>query len=214
LNGRNLHLESIKNLDQIVKDEIINGVKTIVAVGDDKTFNLTLNAILRNIDVTALPGIALGIIPVGPNNSIANACGIKNDKVAGEIILARRVEALNVAKANDIYFLSEATIKAKDTKLHISDFLIDPVNKGEIRIINLSNSSSAQNILSNPQDDLLDLYIYNNPKKTSFFSIKELVLENPHEKLNLDNCVNIESPVKISLISNKINIIVSKDRIF
>jgi len=214
LNGRIVHAESIKNLDQIIKDEINNGIRTIVAVGNNGTINKTLGSIVRSAEAGTLANIALGIIPIGPNNSIAETCGIKNEKMAGEILLARRVEKVNVAQANNYYFLSEAYIKAKGTKLNIKSFSIDSVENGEIRIINLLSSRSAQNIKSNPQDGLLDLYIYNNPKKQSFFSINELSLENPTQRLLLDNAIEIDTPVKVSIINDKINLIVGKDRLF
>jgi hypothetical protein len=214
LNGRIVHAESVKNLDQIIKDEINNGIKTIVAVGNNETVNKTLGAIVRSAEPGAWAGIALGIIPIGPNNSIAETCGIKNEKMAGEILLARRVEKVNIAKANNFYFLSEAYIKARGTKLNIDNFSIDPIENGEIRIINLLVNRSAQNIKSNAQDNLLDLYIYNNPKKQSFFSVDELTLENPSQKLLLDNALEVETPAKISLINQKISLIVGKDRLF
>ena len=215
LNGRIVTLESVKNLQQIIKDEIINGVKTIVAVGNNETFNKVLNACLNSGEAAVFSNIALGIIPLGPNNSIAEASGIKNDKMAPDILLARRVEKINIGKANNTYFLSEASIQAQDTTLKIDSFSIDPIKNGEIRIINLlTERSSAQNIKSDPQDDLLDLYIYDNPKKPSSFSIKELTLENKSKKLLLDNAVEINTPALISQVDKKISLIIGKYRNF
>jgi hypothetical protein len=214
LNGRIVHAETIKNLDQIIKDEINNGIKTIVAVGNNETVNKVLGAIVRGSEPGILANIALGIIPIGPNNSIAETCGIKNEKAAGEILLARRVEKINVAKANNHYFLSEAYIQARGTEINIDSFSIDSKDNGSIRIINLLVDSSTQNISSNPQDDALDLYIYSNPKKQSFFSIKSFSLTNSSQKLLLDNAIEIETPATISIIDERINIIVGKDRLF
>jgi len=214
LNGKIINLENVKKLDQAIKDEVNTGIKTIIAVGNNHTLSKVLNAILNNNDISA-SGLSLGIIPIGNNNSIAEALGIKNDAAAGEIILARRLEKINIAKINDTYFLSEANIRAKGTTLHLENFSIDSTNRGQIRLINLlTDKSSSQNIKSNPQDGLIDLYIYDSPKKQSFFSIKKLKVENDSQKILVDNSVEVECPAIIEQIDQKISLIVGKNRLF
>jgi hypothetical protein len=214
LNGKIINLENVKKLDQAIKDEINMGIKTIVAVGNNRTLNKVLNAILNNNEISA-SNLSLGIIPIGGNNSIAEALGIKNDIAAGEIILARRLEKINIAKANNTYFISEANIRAKGTTLHLENFTIDSTQSGQIRLINLlTDKSSSQNIKSDPQDGLIDLYIYNSPKKQSFFSIKRIEIENTTQKILIDNSIEINCPAKIEQIDQKISLIVSKSRLF
>ena len=211
LNGKIVYLESIRNVNDLIKDEINNGAKTIVAIGNNKTINKVLNGMVNN----DIGSTALGIIPVGDNNSIAQTCGIKNEKEACDILLARRIEKLDVAYANNQYFISNARIKSKGTTINIQDFSINQEEGGEISIVNMPiKKCSAKNILVNPQDGQLNLFI-DAGKKYSLLSIKELELENNQaEKILLDDAVELETPVKIGLSERQINLIVGKNREF
>ncbi len=213
LNGKIIYLESVRNLFDAIKDEINNGARTIVAVGDDRTVNKVLNAMMNN-PATNPP--ALGIIPVGAQNSIAQACGVINEREAGQILLARRMAEINVGKANKQYFLAQAKIKAKGTTIKIADFSINQTENGEINLINLpTKNCSTKNILVDPNDGKINLFIENGRNKYSAMAITELEIENgQEEKLLLDNVLEIETPAKISLSEQKINIIVGKNRIF
>jgi hypothetical protein len=215
LNGKIVYLENIKNINTLINEEINNGAKTIIAVGNNSTLHKIINAI-GDINDETLKNIAFGIIPLGDNNSIAKACGIKNEKTASEIILARRIENINIAKANDEYFLAEAYINAKDTSLSIEDFSIDPISGGDIRIINLlSEKCSTQNINYSPKDNILNIYIKGRTKSESFLPIKSVIINNSSkEKLLLDNSVSLETPVNISILNKNINFIVGKERNF
>lgn len=211
LNGKIIYLKSIRNINDLIKDEINNGAKTIIAVGDNETINKVLNGIIDNKN-----NIALGIIPIGNNNSIAQACGINNEKEACDIILARRIEKIDIAYANKTYFIANAKIKSKGTTLNIQKFSINQTENGEINIINISTKKcSTKNILANPQDGQLNLFINNSGKKYSLLSITELMLENDRqEKIIIDESIEIEAPAKIGISKHQINLIVGKNRKF
>ena len=215
LNGKIIYLGGIKKIDELIKAEINNGAKNIIAVGNNATINKILNVIIT-VDIRTLNSLSLGIIPVGDNNSIAESWGIDNEKVAGHIILARRLEKVDVAYANDDCFIYNATIKAKGTTLKIKEFAIDPIKNGEISLLNfLPRKCSSKNISANPQDGLLDLYIETGNKKPSFFSVKELeVVNEGKEKLILDETITATLPAKIGMVGHKLNIIVGRDRTF
>jgi hypothetical protein len=212
LNGKIVYLESIRNINDLIKDEVNNGAKTIIAVGNNQTINKVLNGMMSGNN----NNIALGIIPVGDNNSIASACGIRNEKEACDILLARRIEKVDVSRANNLYFLANARIKSKGTTLKIQDFSIDQTENGEINLINISTKNcSAKNILADPQDGQLNLYINNGGKKYSLLSVKELELENSRsEKLIIDESIKLDTPAKIGVSDRKINLIVGKNRKF
>ncbi len=211
LNGKIIYLGAIKKIDEFIREEISHGVKTVIAVGNNKTISTVLTSL-----ITSDSEVVLGIIPVGDNNSIAQACGIKDEKSATDILLARRLEQINVAYANKNLFLSNAKIRAKNTSFKIKEFTIDPIEKGDVNIINLlTPDCSTGNIKSDPRDNLLDLTIYNRRQKPSFFQVNELRIENSAEEpLILDNSIPVKTPAKIGILDKKINIIVSKDRIF
>jgi len=212
LNGKIVYLESIRNINDLIRDEVNNGAKTIIAVGNNKTINKVLNGMMSGDNQS----IALGIIPIGDNNSIAQTCGIRNEKEACEILLARRIEKIDIGYANKLYFIANARIKAKGTTIKIDDFSIDQTENGEINIINLPDKNcSTQNILANPQDGQLNLLINNGGKKYGLLSIKAMELENDHEeKLMLDESVAVDTPAKIGLGDHQISLIVGKNREF
>ena len=215
LNGKIVYLENIKNINSLITDEINNGAKTIVAVGNNTTINKIINA-ASEISDDSLKNIAFGIIPVGDNNSIAEACGIKNERIAPEIVLARRIESINIAKANDNYFLSEAYIEAKDTILNIAGFSIDPIKNGDIRIINLlTEKCSTKNINYSPKDNILNIYIKSKTKTESFLPTTSVnIVSNDNKKVTIDRSVELETPVNISILNKNINFIVGKERNF
>ena len=212
LNGKIVYLESIRNINDLIKDEVNNGAKTIIAVGNNQTINKVLNGMMGGGNNS----IALGIIPVGNNNSIASACGIRNEKEACDIILARRIEKIDIAYANTLYFIANAKIKSRGTTLKIQDFSIDQTENGEINLINISTKNcSAKNILADPQDGQLNLFINNGNKKYSLLSVKELELENNRsEKLIIDESIKLDAPAKIGISGRQINLIVGKNREF
>jgi hypothetical protein len=211
LNGKIVYLESIRNINDLIRDEINNGAKTIIAVGNNQTVNKVLNGMISSDN-----NITLGIIPVGDNNSIAQICGIRNEKEACDILLARRVEKVDIAYANKLYFLANARIQSKGTTLKIQEFSIDQTENGEINIINMPiKKCSAQNIFADPQDGKLNLFINNGNNKHSLLSIKEVELENNQEKkLIIDDSVELDTPVKIGLTGQQISLIVGKNRDF
>ncbi|HNX10563.1 MAG TPA: diacylglycerol kinase family protein [bacterium] len=215
LSGKIIYLGGIKKIDDLIKAEISTGARNIIAVGNNRTISKILNVIMT-VDVKTLNSLSLGIIPVGENNSIAASWGVNSEKNAAHIILARRVEKLDVAYANDDCFISGAQIKAKGTTLKIKDFTIDPIKNGQISLFNiLPQKCSSKNISANPQDGLLDLYIDTGNKKPSFFAVKELEIETSNkEKLILDEAIETELPAKIGIIGHRLNIIVGRDRTF
>lgn len=217
LNGKILRLSGIKNIKKAIENEIKIGAKTIVAVGNNQTVNKIIGAI---ISATAYDDFQkqtmLGIIPIGDDNSIANSFGIKNEENACNIILARRIEKIDLGIVNNYYFLNHLLIQSSGSLIKINNYKLQPQKKGEIKIINLlSNKEEKRDTLkSSPHDGLLDVVIKSGKKDITFLNTKKLILENTKHKLLIDNVLEIETPVEISVIKNAINVIVGKERIF
>ena len=71
LNGKISRLGVMKNIPDIVSNELKRGAKTIIAVGNDKTINQVINSLAGS-------QVPLGIIPIGrENNQISFALGIE-----------------------------------------------------------------------------------------------------------------------------------------
>ncbi|MFA4941860.1 MAG: diacylglycerol kinase family protein [Patescibacteria group bacterium] len=227
LNGKIIRLGVMKNIGEAVESEMKRGAKTIVAVGDDRTVNKIINAMIKaEIHSQLSAEIPFGIIPIGKeNNKIADSLGISEAEEAGDVLSARRIEKLDIAQAGNHYFLSQAKIESRGTTVEIGkDYSIEIMETGEINVINLSVFSNLpENANPNPQDGVLELYIKTKGARTlkqfapqenqSLFSLKKLTLINKKSSIILDNAIEIATPAEISVVK-KLNIIVGKERKF
>jgi len=219
LNGKISRLGIMKNVKEVVTDELKRGAKTIVAVGNNLTVNRIVNS-LPNFD------IPLGIIPIDETkNSIAKSLGIFNELNACEILSARRITKIDLALANNLYFLAEATTPSQEATLEISkNYTIEIIEPGWIKIINLppgENVSSIKEKIS-PQDGILELIIETKRSKKIFtrklnqsiFSLKKAIVKNKKFPVLLDDCLTISSPVTFNVMRQKLKVIVGKSRKF
>lgn len=214
LNGKIIRLSGIKNIKATIQAEIRLGAKTIVAVGNNQTINKILGALINDDlygDFQKKP--LLGIIPIGEDNSIATSFGIKNPEEACNILLARRVKKIDLGLAGNHYFLNEASIQSQGTALKIKNYSLETAEKGEINIINLQKDQEEK-VKSDPHDGLLDIVIKTKKKDKTYFNSSSFEILNPQEKLIADGLVEIDTPVKIGVLKDCLNIIVGKDRLF
>jgi len=216
LNGKIIRLGSIKNIRDVIQNEIKNGAKTIVAVGNNQTVNKIIGSIIDNeLYGFFQKNILFSIIPIGEDNSIANSLGIKKEEEACNTLLARRVKKVDIGLVNNYYFLNKAIIEGQDTILEINDYILEPQEKGLISIYNLKSAQDDdKNLRINPVDGKLDVYIKNKNKDFSFLSIKKLKISSKKNSLILDDVIEIKTPAEISVIPGKLNVIVGKDRSF
>lgn len=217
LNGKIIRLGAIKNIRDVIQNEIKNGAKTIIAVGNNQTVNKIIGSIIDNeLYGFFQKNILFSIIPVGDDNSIADSLGIKREEEACNILLARRVKKIDIGFVNNYYFLNKATIESQGSLIDISgDYIIEPQEKGVISIFNLKSSANDdKNIKVNPIDGKLDIYIKDRSKNLSFLSVDKIKISNPDHPLILDDIIEIKTPAEISVISGKLNVVVGKDRSF
>jgi len=92
-----------KDATKLAKLAISKGYNTIIAVGGDNTVNEVVNGIVDK-------KVALGIIPTGATNSVAKTLGIFDWQEACSILAARRIETIDLGKANGHYFIANASI--------------------------------------------------------------------------------------------------------
>jgi len=214
LNGKIIRLGGIKNIKGTIQNEIKLGAKTIIAVGNNQTVNKIIGAIIdTEIYGDFQKRTLLGLIPVGDDNSIASSFGIKNVDEACNILLARRVEKIDLGLVGSYYFLNQASIQSLGTTIEIDDYTMDVTERGEIKIINLL-SDQKETIKSNPHDGKLDILIRTRRRDESVITVKKLKITNPNEKLIVDGVVEINTPVDIGIMRDKVSVIVGKDRLF
>lgn len=208
INGKVIRLSISKNVKVAVDDEIRQGTKTIIAVGDDKTVAQVISSIASNQTVEKNQ-ITLGIIPVTErNNNIAATFGIKSISAACEILLARHLKTFQLAQINQGYFLFKAVLSGPDTLLEIDKTcLIQNAKPVAVEITNFPVW---------PEEKLaekrLKLRVCNKEGESSFLA-KEVLIVNKDAIISTDDCLNIKTPARIKLSSEKIKIIVGKDRI-
>jgi hypothetical protein len=214
LNGKIIRLGGIKNIKGAVQNEVRLGAKTIIAVGNNQTVNKIIGAIIDGEMYDDFQKkTLLGIIPIGEDNSIAASFGIKNEEDACNILLARRIEKIDLGLVGKHYFLNQASIPSAGTTIEIDNYSLEIAEKGEVQIINLL-SDPKEKINSNPHDGRLELLIRTRKKDQTFLTIRKLKITNPQEKLLIDGIVEIDTPAEIGIMQNKVNVIVGKDRLF
>ena len=219
LNGKIIRLSLLKSISGSIDSEIKRGAKTLIAVGNNNTLNKILNAVCSSTHPKAL-NIPIFVIPVGKeNNEIAQNMGISGFLNACEALSSRRIENINVGKANNHYFLSEARIDTISSKIEIdTNYTIEPIEKGSVIVNNLllNTNEAPENVECSPSDNKIELFIKSKKEKKvkSVFSFKEIIIYNKNKNLILDKSKEIKPPVTVSISSKTIKLIVAKNRSF
>lgn len=92
------------DIPKLTKLAISKGFNTIVAVGGDGTISEVINSLEEH------PEIALGIIPTGSTNELADLLGIHDWQGACEILAARKIERIGLGKINDSVFVTSVAL--------------------------------------------------------------------------------------------------------
>ena len=156
IGGKIFRLSPLRNVNELLNDEVKSGVKTVVVVGDDKTLSQVIN-------VAAKLNVILGIIPVGAENKIAQTLGIPLAEAACNVIAARIVEKVDLGKVNNTYFLSGLTVSSGQITIECENqYKVRPQFQDQIQICNLRPAWAASQGTANyfdPQDGLLEIFI-------------------------------------------------------
>jgi len=225
IGGKIFRLSPLRNLNELLKDETRNGIETVIVVGNDKTFTQIVN-LAANFDVI------VGLIPIGPDNKIAQALGIPTGENACNIIAARKIEKIDLGQANGTYFLSNITVAGGKMSIEWENqFRVIPQSKDQVSICNLKPafaSDYGQNSYFNPQDGLLEVLIKplatsgfwsnlkkSNSTKDSIIPFKKITIKS-RESLSVvtDGQKVLKTPVQIEVAAKKLRLIVGKDRVF
>jgi len=224
IGGKIFRLSPLRNIEELLNDEIKGGIKTIIVVGNDKSFSQIVN-------FAAKFNVTLGLIPVGDDNKIAKTLGIRSPEDACNIIAARIIEKIDLGKINNTYFLSNITINGGDLTIECENkYKITPEQQNEISICNfkpLFATEMNQTDYFNPKDGTLEILVRPLNAGFSHFFKKASQLKNsifPFKKLSIyskdsisiitDGQKVIKTPVKIEIVPDKLKLIVGKDRLF
>ncbi|OGF30953.1 hypothetical protein A2533_01475 [Candidatus Falkowbacteria bacterium RIFOXYD2_FULL_35_9] len=229
IQGKHERMSLLKNIDSSIDSEINKGIKTIIVVGNDKTF-------LKAVDVVARAGATLGIIPIGPDNLIAGNMGIPEAEMACEVIAARRIVKFDLGSVNNMYFFSNIKITKSIDRISISHQGYKVIPKAvcsEVAVINCPYSVKGLKTKFinkvNPMDGQLDLVIRS---KLEVKGLKKYFVKSNEQKVDsiiqgkmfeiksfeylplmVDDYKVIKTPVTVKMSEKKINVIIGKTRI-
>lgn len=145
--GKISRLALFRNAEEMIRDEIERGVKTVVVLGNDDTIRKILGVISES-------DVVLGIIPIGPKNELARLLGIPQGIAACDILSARRVEQIDIGTINGRKFI---------TGVHVPNFKAELMcNDGSYRIVATSHADlMIQNLadVTDPCDGVLEANI-------------------------------------------------------
>lgn len=227
IGGKIFRLSPLRNVSELINDEARAGAKTIVVVGNDKTFTQIIN-------LAAKTDVTIGIIPVGPDNKIANSLGIHSPESGCSVLAARTIEKIDLGRANGTYFLSNLTLSPGDVTIECEEqYKITPQIQQQISICNLkpatADSFSVGNYF-NPKDGMLEILIQplkpiarglgqlfrrSSGSSNSIIPFKKIAIRS-RDSVNVltDGQRILKTPVEIEIVPKKLKIIVGKDRIF
>jgi len=216
LNGKIIRLGAIKNIKDVIQAEIKNGIKNIIAVGNNETVNKVISAMITNKNQGFFQqDVLFSIIPIGGNNSIANSFGIKKEEDACNILLARRIKKIDIGYAGNNIFLNKAELSSSDAVIEIAnDYHIEINQKTHVKIININDDNKL--IFKDkifPNDDHLNLIVSGKNQDNTFITSNHMKISGSGEII-LDESLIAPLPSEIGIIPQKINIIVGKDRSF
>lgn len=153
LGGRIGRLTLFRNAQELVEDFVRQGVKTIVIVGNDNTLDKVM-WFMPDLSVT------MGYIPLAEPSGIAQLLNIPTGLAACDVLSARLIETLDVAKLNDRYFLSEVTFENTTATLTVDGkYSLSLTKGGNLSIRNLGKALTAEGHLADAQDGLLEAVI-------------------------------------------------------
>lgn len=196
--GEMQRVTTLKTVGDLVDNAAHRGVKTLVACGNDDTFNMLL-ASLKGKDFT------LGFIPLNPTTSyLAKILGVPDLHTSVKTIAARRVENMDMARVGPLHFVSylEFGVMSKNLQTggwwqnvkmlsgspvnltaRIDDsYTIDMKCLGGL-IVNSRSTSSKTASIANPTDNSLDLLILESLSKMDVLRFKNTILDNRLEEL-------------------------------
>ncbi len=154
LSGRVARLALFRNARELISDELRKGViTTVVVVGNDETLQ-------KVIGVVSQHRVVLGLLPIGPENRLAQALGIPEGTAAVDVLSARRIETMDMGALNGEQFLAQVQFPKERLQIICDDgrYSLTSVEPSEMAIQNLGLEKDAQE--TDPTDGKLSAVIH------------------------------------------------------
>lgn len=197
ISGETSRVTPLRSISDLVDTASQRGTKTLVACGNDDTFNQMLAA-LKGRDFT------VGFIPLDENSNLSRILGIENLFNGVKTIAARRIEKIDLAKIAGNYFISylefgvmSQNIKAaglwqnlkllssesKAFTIRIDDSYNVTLNGQGGLVANIRSTSCESEKIANPTDGNLDLLMLEKLTKVQILSHRAAIGEGCLEKV-------------------------------
>ena len=197
VSGETARVTPLRSITDLVDIASNRGVKTIVACGNDDTFNLML-ASLRGRD------FVLGFIPLDENSYLGKILGVNSIASAVKTIAGRRIERIDLANVGPAYFISylELGLSLNEIKkagffsglrmlgssttnitIRIDDSYNLEIDTLSTLIVNTRSTSSKDASVANPTDGYLDILILEKCKTSDLLRYKSLIIEGLFEQV-------------------------------
>lgn len=215
LSGRVCRLGQLRSLSDVVRGELRRAPKTIVAIGDD-------DLVSQVISLMGGSGVALGIIPIGESNRIADGLGINADN-ACNVLAARRIIQLDLGLVDNRAFVRRAELFGKKLNLLVDNNFIVSSQGSRVEIVNflLDNDEALTDNRPQPQSGSLYLMFTKDTggflKKDyerSLIPFRELAVQTDEVEAKLDNLTIARHPKRITVLPNGLEVIVGRERQF
>lgn len=210
-------LTILKNLREVVDEAVRRGSQTLVAVGDDRTVS-------KLVSLAARYNLTLGLIPVGPQQTIAQYLGIPAGVDACDVLSRRVIETVDLGQVGDRYFLLSLDLPAGDYQLECDgQYRVSLARSAPLSVRNFGASGGRHN----PKDGILEAVIGEGPKRGFFsgwfrsssepsvFPVRRLTVTAAQPlPLTLDGQTVVKTPVTVEAKPRKLKVIVGRNRQF
>lgn len=214
IQGRSEKITILKSIQDSVKSMIKRGADTVIAVGNDLTVVKILPLVLE-------ADVALGIIPVGPQQLVAQALGLPNGAAACDMLSRRIMKRVDVGEVGGAHFLIRADLPAGARVVCDGAYTVE-AEAAEIpmSITNIGSGDST----SRPDDGYIELVVGGAGSgwfgrgggERSVFPLRKAKIEKMagEARLLLDGQLAVNPPVSVSVSRQKLHVIVGRNRAF
>jgi diacylglycerol kinase family enzyme len=220
LNGRVEKLSIFKNAREIIRDAIKKGAKTIIAVGDDKTFATVVNMV-------ATQNVTLGFIPIEPG-VFSRLLGIPAGEEACDVLSKRLYTTIDLGCIQDFYFVGavQAETRAPAT-LHCDDaYTITAPAYTRMLLSNVGDVFGDVVTAEHATDGALNIHLATPMQSSGFFHrrvapaadsmvrVRKIEVSSHDTELTLtaDQHTSFHTPCTITIAPQALKLIVGRDR--
>jgi diacylglycerol kinase family enzyme len=221
LNGRVEKLSIFKNAREIIRDAVKKGAKTIIAVGDDKTFTTVVNMVATH-DVT------MGFIPIEPG-VFSRLLGIPAGEAACDVLSKRLYQTIDLGCIQDFYFVGSVggqttapvTLRCDDA------YTVTAPAQTQLLFSNVGNVFGKSSVVENAADGALRMRLVAPSVSAGFLRRKqpgapetlvrartiEVLSPNAELSLTADQNSSFHSPCTITVAPHALKVVVGRERL-